>query len=244
MQAIIMAAGKGSRLSELTNGNPKPFIEIHGKKLIEYNLEALKKIGVKEIFLVAGYKEEAFAEMTAGIKNIKLVYNPFYELMNVIGSFFFGMNYLTDDFLYLHADTLCDPIIYKKMITSPADIVLPVDYSAWDAEAMKVRSENGKIIEMSKKMPLDIAEGEFIGMAFIRKKVIPKLREKTIEVLKEKRFAEYFESAIQKLIDEGEFDIQAVSTEDAFWTEIDFKKDYLDACARIPSYMISGEYEI
>ena len=65
MQAIIMAAGKGSRLSELTQGNPKPFIELHGKKLIEYNLEAVQKIGVKEIILVTGYKEEAFAELTS-----------------------------------------------------------------------------------------------------------------------------------------------------------------------------------
>ena len=41
MQAIIMAAGKGSRLGDLTKGNPKSFVEINGKKLIEYNLEIL-----------------------------------------------------------------------------------------------------------------------------------------------------------------------------------------------------------
>lgn len=46
MQAIIMAAVKGSRLGELTKGNPKSFIEIKGKKLIEYNLEMLRICGV------------------------------------------------------------------------------------------------------------------------------------------------------------------------------------------------------
>ena len=239
-----MAAGKGSRLSELTQGNPKPFIELHGKKLIEYNLEAVQKIGVKEIILVTGYKEEAFAELTSKMNNVKLVYNPFYELMNVIGSFYFGMNYLNDDFLYIHADTLCDPIIYKKMITSGADIALPIEFKECDTEAMKVKTKKGKITEMSKKMPLNVAEGEFIGIAYIKKKVLPALKQKTIEVLKEKRFSEYFESALQKLIDEDTFDIRAIPTEDAFWTEIDFKKDYLDAAERIPSYMVTGNYEI
>ena len=43
MQAIIMAAGKGSRLGTLTMGKPKSFAEIHGKKLIEYNLKLLQK---------------------------------------------------------------------------------------------------------------------------------------------------------------------------------------------------------
>lgn len=44
MQAIIMAAGKGSRLGELTGGNPKSFVEIHHKKLIEYNLDILRQL--------------------------------------------------------------------------------------------------------------------------------------------------------------------------------------------------------
>ena len=49
MQAIIMAAGKGSRLGKITEGKPKSFAEIKGKKLIEYNLQLLKKYGIEEM---------------------------------------------------------------------------------------------------------------------------------------------------------------------------------------------------
>lgn len=235
MQAIIMAAGKGSRLGELTGGKPKSFAEIKGKKLIEYNLALLKKYHIDEIIIVTGYQCEAFEELTAGEENIRLVYNPFYEMVNVLGSFYMGMEALHDDFIYLHADTLCEPAIFEKLVRPESDIVLPVEYKLCDDEAMKVRSENGKIVQITKKMDADKAEGEFIGMAAFRKAVIPVLKEKTKQLMKERAFAEYFESAIQRIIDDNEnFSIKAVPTEGAFWAEIDFPEDYEKAAEEIP----------
>ena len=234
MQAIIMAAGKGSRLGSLTAGNPKSFVEIKGKKLIEYNLQLLRHCGVDEIIIVTGYRCEAFEELTRDMKDVRLIYNPFYEMVNVLGSFYMGMEALHDDFLYLHADTLCEPVIFEKLVKLDADVILPVEYKQCDEEAMKVRSENGKIVEITKQMPLEAAEGEFIGIASFRREVVPALKEKTKQLLKEKEFSAYFESAIQRLIDEEEFRIEAVSTQGAFWAEIDFMEDYENASERIP----------
>ena len=83
---------------------------------------------------------------------------------------------LHDDFLHLHADTLCESVIFEKLVK------------------------------------LDAAEGEFVGIASFRREVVPALKEKTKQLLKEKEFSAYFESAIQRLIDEEEFRIEAVST--------------------------------
>lgn len=234
MQAIIMAAGKGSRLGSLTAGNPKSFVEIKGKKLIEYNLQLLRHFGVDEIIIVTGYRCEAFQELTRGMKDVRLIYNPFYEMVNVLGSFYMGMEALHDDFLYLHADTLCEPVIFEKLVKFEADAVLPVEYKQCDEEAMKVRSENGRIVEITKQMPLEAAEGEFIGIASFRREVIPALKAKTKQLMKEKEFSAYFESAVQRLIDEEKFKVEAVSTEGAFWAEIDFMEDYENASERIP----------
>lgn len=234
MQAIIMAAGKGSRLRSLTEDKPKAFVEINGKRLIDYNLRLLEKYGVDEFIIVTGYKCEAFEELAGSIKNVKLAYNPFYEMVNVLGSFYMGMNLLNDDFIYLHADTICEPQIFERLVKIESDIVLPVEYKVCDDEAMKVRSEGGKIIQITKKMPNELADGEFIGMASFRKKVIPALREKTKQLLMEKEFMAYFESAIQRLIDEEDFEIKEVSTEGAFWAEIDFMEDYENAVKKIP----------
>ena len=238
MQAIIMAAGKGSRLGALTNGNPKSFMEINGKKLIEYNLDILNKYGVDEIIIVTGYKDKAFEDLTCKMKNVRLVYNPFYEQMNVLGSFFFGMEYLKDDFLYLHADTLCEKSVFDKLVKFEADVNLPVDYKICDEEAMKIRAENGKLVEISKLVVLDKAEGEFIGIASFKKETIPLLKEKTKDLLREKQFMCYFEAAIQKLLDESNFDVKPFPVGNAFWAEIDFEEDYKKACANIPASML------
>ncbi len=239
MQAIIMAAGKGSRLGELSKGKPKSFAEIKGKKLIEYNLALLKKYHIDEIVIVTGYQCEAFEELTEKEEKISLIYNPFYEMVNVLGSFYMGMEALHDDFIYLHADTLCEPAIFEKLVEMDGDIILPVEYKRCDDEAMKVRSENGKIVQITKQMDAEQAEGEFIGMAAFRKEVIPALKEKTKQLMKEKAFTEYFESTIQRIIDDKEdFRIKAVPTDGAFWAEIDFPEDYERAAANMPESLI------
>lgn len=244
MQAIIMAAGKGSRLGKITEGKPKSFAEIKGKKLIEYNLRLLKKYGVNEIFIVTGYCCEAFEKLAEGIESIHLIYNPFYEMTNVLGSFYMGMDRLKDDFIYLHADTLCEPALFEKlvMIASDADAILPVDYGPCNEEAMKVKTSKGSIVEITKQMPVEEAEGEFIGMAAFRREIIPALKDKTKKLLQEKKFYEYFESAVQRIIDEEDFRIKAIPTDGAFWTEIDFAKDYEKAAACIPE-SLTGIFE-
>lgn len=234
MQAIIMAAGMGSRLGSLAAGKPKSFAEINGKKLIDYNLRLLEKNGIDDIIIVTGWKCEQFEELAKHLKNVRLVYNPFYEMVNVLGSFYMGMNLLDDDFVYLHADTICDPHIFQKLVKMEWDVTLPVDYKICDDEAMKVRSESGKIVQITKQMPNELADGEFIGMAAFRKKVLPALKENTKQLMKEKAFSDYFESAIQRLIDGKMFDIKAVSTDGAFWAEIDFIEDYEKAAAEMP----------
>ena len=234
MQAIIMAAGKGSRLGSLTEGKPKSFVEIQGKKLIEYNLKLLENYHIDEIIIVTGYQNRKFEELTKDKKTIRLVYNPFYEMVNVLGSFYMGMHFLKDDFIYLHADTLCEPRLFEKLATLEADCVLPVDYKKCDTEAMKVRCEQGKIVQITKQMENELADGEFIGMASFRKKVLPVLFEKTKQLMEEKAFTAYFESAIQRLIEEESFDIKAVPTDGAFWAEIDFEEDYGKAVREIP----------
>lgn len=81
-----------------------------------------------EIIIVTGYKCEAFEELTKDMEDVKLVYNPFYEMVNVLGSFYIGMPYLKEDFFYLHADTICDPEIFHRMLKAQGDVILPVDY--------------------------------------------------------------------------------------------------------------------
>jgi len=238
MQAIIMAAGKGIRLGKFTEGKPKSFAQIEGYKLIDYNIALLRHFGIKRIIIVTGFNYQAFEEEYGNEQDIKLIYNPFYEQVNVQGSFWVGMPYLDDDFIFIHADSLCAPEIFKEMLDSPGDIVLPVDYDTYNEEAMGVRLENGYAVEISKEIPIDKACGEFIGFAKISKTILKDIKEATESSLKQNKFKEFFEASIQILMDKRKSNISIIPTKGRFWAEIDFIEDFENAASEIPNSLI------
>lgn len=238
MQAIILAAGRGSRLGTLTEEIPKAFLEVQGCKLIEYNIALLHSFNIQDITVVTGYHCELFEKLTEQIKGIHCVFNPFYEMTNVLGSFYVGQNRLTEDFVYLHADTLCSPKIFKEMMQTNGDIILPVDFGSCDEEAMKVKTEDGRVTEINKTMSCAEAEGEFIGIAKISGNVISDLKKASKQLMKEKAFNSYFEAAIQRLADMKKYGIKTIPTNGMFWGEVDFLQDYEKVKREIPSEFV------
>lgn len=239
MQAIIMAAGKGSRLGSLTESKPKSLLEIKGKRLLDINIAMLHKYGIWDITIVTGYQDWQFIEATKGIPGITLVYNPFYEFTNVIGSYYMGMRQLHEDFVYLHADTICDTAIFDELLRCEGDIVLPIDTKPCDDEAMKVRLKDGQIVEITKQMPVEAAAGEFIGIAKFKKNVIEDLNVSTIGVLRDKIFTSYFEGALQRVMDMNKYDIRMIETKGRFWGEVDFLEDYQRAEKNISNNLLN-----
>lgn len=225
MQAIIMAAGKGSRLGKLTEKLPKSLVEIKGNSLLNINISMLHKFNIRDILIVTGFQHNKIVEATKTIQGIEIVYNPFFEFANVIGSYFMGMSKLHDDFVYLHADTICDMDIFEEMMTRDGDIVLPIDESDCDEEAMKVLIKKGTIIAISKEIAPSEASGEFLGIAKFKRKVIEDLNLATTDVLKEQLYASYFEEAIQRVLDKKKYDVEVIKTNGRFWKEIDFIED-------------------
>ena len=159
-------------------------------------------------------------------------------MMNVAGSFFMVQEYIDDSFVYMHADTLCAPEIFEKMLTDDADMVLPVEFKRCDEEAMKVKTSGGVITDISKQISCDEGEGEFIGIMKISKGTLDDLKTASKELMKEKRFESYFESVVQKMIDLRKYKIKCIPTGNYFWGEIDFMEDYESVCRNMPHKLI------
>ena len=226
MDAIILAAGKGKRIAKITDGNHKSLLKVNGKSIIDWQLDYLDEFNVKNIFIVVGYKKEKFLELYGNRKNITFIFNPFYEITNVLSSFWFGMNKLKNDTLYLHADTIFDKKILKKLIDAKGDIILPFEKKECGSEEMKIIIKNHFIKTISKDMSNEEATGEFIGIAKISKHALPRLKNIVNELMTQQSFTDFFEAALQLGVNQDSFKLKPLDITGLPWVEIDFEKDY------------------
>lgn len=114
-RAIILAAGKGSRLKELTANTPKALLKVNNQTIIERQIECLHEIGVYDITVVVGYLAEQFDFLTT--KGVNLVYNPDYNTQNNISSLKVVSNLLCENVIILDGDIYFKRNILKHSIT-------------------------------------------------------------------------------------------------------------------------------
>lgn len=93
-RAIIMAAGKGTRMQPLTFTTPKPLVKINGKPMIESIIDALHSNGITEIYAVIGYLKEQFSYLPQKYQGLTLIENPYYDTCNNISSLYCARNYI------------------------------------------------------------------------------------------------------------------------------------------------------
>ena len=127
MQAIILAAGMGTRIPQYTQDMPKCMIRINGKPLLEHTVTALKDAGVSKIAIGLGYKAHVirdFVDKTFGNDgslSFEYVENPVYDETNNIYSLFLMKDiFARDDTLLLESDLIYDKDIIKELLALPA----------------------------------------------------------------------------------------------------------------------------
>tara|TARA_Y100000389_G_C17432122_1_gene503321 strand:+ start:898 stop:1602 length:705 start_codon:yes stop_codon:yes gene_type:complete len=229
MIATIMAAGKGSRISKITNNKPKSFLELRKNfSIIDYQIELLRKLKIKKIIIVVGYKYFLFKKKFNNQKDIKLVYNNNWMKDNVLSSFSTALRYLNDDFIFLHADSLTEISVYKKFKNNK-NMSLPYKKKKCGYEEMKVFKILNKIYLSKKKIKKQYL-GEFIGLAYIPKKYLPEINIGIQNLRKDKEFNKfYFEEIINYLSYNSKHKINLVDIKLNNYQEIDFFSDYKKA---------------
>lgn len=149
MQAIILAAGMGKRLKDLTADNTKCMVKVNGVTLIERMLRQLDGLKLSKIVIVVGYEAKKLIDYisTLNIKtNIEYVENEIYDKTNNIYSLAMAKDYLMDeDTLLLESDLIFEDEVLKVLLEDERETLALVDkYESWmDGTVVKIDEEDG-----------------------------------------------------------------------------------------------------
>lgn len=113
-RAILMAAGIGKRLRPVTLDTPKPLIRVNGVRMIDTVIRALHANGIREIYVVVGYKKERFSSLPEEYPGLVLIENPRYDTCNNISSLYAAREHL-EDCIILDGDQ----IVYDPTVLDP-----------------------------------------------------------------------------------------------------------------------------
>ncbi|TWT27782.1 aminotransferase class I/II-fold pyridoxal phosphate-dependent enzyme [Planomicrobium sp. CPCC 101110] len=148
MQGIILAAGMGKRLKELTNNNTKSMVKVNGVTMIERMLRQLDKLRLSKIVLVIGYKGKELKDFVTTLEihtPIEYVENKIYDKTNNIYSLYLARDHLVrEDTLLLESDLIFESSVLNKLIENPYPSLALVDkYESWmDGTVVTLDEEN------------------------------------------------------------------------------------------------------
>ena len=250
MIVIILNAGSGTRLGELTKNLPKALLDINGKSLIERQIENFSSKNIEKILLIVGPNSDKF-----NLKNVDYVFDETYNEHEQLGSLFAAKKFLINDVIILFGDVLVEKNVFEQIIKSSFDIGLAVDLN-WkqnyigrsmhpESEADLVKIESDLITKIQKNLVKKNVEkiGEFLGIMKLNKngaKIFVETYNKLQELHNEKfHTADSFNKAfltdfIQELIDR-EIPINPILI-NGNWLEIDTSQDLDSAREKIKNW--------
>jgi choline kinase len=165
MRAIILAAGKGLRL-ELTETEPaKCLLKLGGTTLIERQLASLRAAGIHEIVVVVGFQAE-HVKHACGTE-IEYIENPIFGETNSMYSLWLARQFFANGFVVLNSDVLFHPQLLTDLLTARHEDAILVSYrngTKYGSEEMKVKVRGGHVLDISKSMDPDGADGENVGI--------------------------------------------------------------------------------
>jgi len=127
VKAIILASGTGSRLKPLTDKLPKTLLNLGRKTILDYQLLALEKHGIRDIIITTGPFREKIEEHVHNNHHhldVTFVHNPRYDSTNYIYSLWLTGNLIDSDILLLHADLLFDDLLVRQLMQAAGNYVL------------------------------------------------------------------------------------------------------------------------
>jgi choline kinase len=232
MRAIILAAGRGSRMKDLTDDRPKCLVDLRGKSLLDWQLEALREAGIREIAIVTGYKRELLAD-----RELVEFHNDRWPETNMVSSLAFAHDWLkAEPCIVSYSDIFYNSAAVQALITSIGNLAVTYDpnwLKLWtqrfgdpllDAETFRLTSENTLAEIGNKPTSVSEIEGQYMGLL----RFTPNGWDEVLRIRKELTSLQcdkmHMTGTLQMVIDAGRIPISALSYFGE-WGEVDSAED-------------------
>ena len=240
MKGIILAAGRGTRLSKYTRFRPKGMLKFNGMSLLEYQINTMRQIGIEDIVIVKGYMKDKI-----NFKDIEFYVNDNFEETNMVESLFCAVDELEGECIITYSDIIYENHVLNQSVESKCDIGVVVDKdfeNYWverlgndyqkDLESLVI--ENGKITSLGELEP-DESEicARYVGIIKLSEKGAKSLKDNYLK-FKDSQATSKWENRIfekwhmtdllQGMIDEGCI-IEPITISRG-WLEFDTDRDY------------------
>ena len=189
--AIILAAGFGSRLLPLTEDKPKSLIEFGGKTLLERNVEMFKKHGIDDITIITGYKKEKI-----DLSNINYVENKNFENNSTLASLFYAEEKIQNSTIITYSDIIFEEKVLEELMIMKNDIIAVIDAKWKDYWKLRINETISEATETAvfstEKIITSIgyknpqANGHFIGLMKLENNGSKKFKELFLKTKQEK----------------------------------------------------------
>lgn len=231
MKAIILAAGRGSRMKDMTKERPKCLAELNGRALLDIQVDALRDAGIAEIGIVTGYRRELLT--THGLFEF---HNSRWNETNMVSSLCNAEQWLTaETCIVSYSDIFYDPSAVRALMASQADIALTYDpnwLALWqkrfddpliDAETFRLNPSNE--LEEIGNQPSSVSEveGQYMGLLKFTPTGWASLQKIRSEMSQQECDKIHMTGMLQKILESGTL-IDAVQY-DGEWGEVDTAED-------------------
>lgn len=254
MKAIIVAAGRGSRLAQLTADRPKCLLKLRGRTLIDRQLDTFREMGIDDISIVTGYRADLLQ-----LPGVKTYLNSDWASNNILLSLMHAADELNDDVIVSYSDIVYEPSVVAELLAASGDVLAVCDVD-WRgvyegrvehpiAQAEKAVIRDGLVRKIGKHLDESEADGEFIGLVRFSRAGAETMRSTFAEIsaqysggpFQAARTLEqtYLTDMLQELIDRGH-EVRAVPIRGG-WREIDTIEDFRKAGGEVVTDVRSGE---
>jgi len=231
LQAVILAAGRGTRLKAKTDTLPKAMIEIGGKSLLEYSLDALIENGITDVIMVVGFRHETvtrcFGTHYRGLK-IHYVVNDNYAGSGSMYSLALVKDIIEDEILLMESDLLYESRAISLLLDGGhPNAILVAGLSGSGDEVYICANAEQEITELGKNIPVSSkqnAMGELAGISRFQRQFLELVFSNAQEDFQNGKINYHYEECVFRTSKQT-IPIHAVPGKDLAWIEIDTAAD-------------------